>query len=170
MTCSINFQYMYFEKIFYDNRFWNSPFVFHKVYNKDVLFKDTNLTRIIAQQKNGWPWNYYITCNRFLPSRTACNSGNALIAFLSITLRSLFSRSIRVSRGNPSNAPSRNSRIWFLTSFNSNKDDRLLSVSGDRMFSLLKLKSRTRRAVKPCNDPGNSVKVLCDAYSSRRSL
>jgi len=118
----------------------------------------------------GWPWNYIITCNRFLPSRTACNSGNALIAFLSITLRSLFSRSIKDSRGNPSNAPSRNSRIWFLTSFNSNKDDRLLSVSGDRMFSLLKLKSRTRRAVNPCNDPGNSVKVLCDAYSSRRSL
>lgn len=113
---------------------------------------------------------FHCTCNRFLPSLTACSSGKALIAFLSITLRSLSSRSIRDSRGNPSNAPSRNSRMRFLTSFSSSKDERLLNVSGDRMFSLLKLKSRTRRAVKPCSDPGNSVKVLCEAYSSRRSL
>lgn len=141
--------------------------IFFSVFLKIEMFQSDANHR---ERANDRELGQFVTCNRFLPSLTACSSGNALIAFLSITRRSLFSRSIRDSRGKPSNAPSRSSRIRFLTSFNSSKDDRLLSVSGDRMFSLLKLKSRTRRAVKPCSDPGNSVKVLCDAYSSRRSL
>lgn len=56
---------------------------------------------------------------------------------------------MKFNLGRRLNAPSLNSLILFLTSLSSSNDVKLLNVSGDKIFNLLKLKSKTSSDDKP---------------------